>query len=78
MLLGCWRIRWAGVQLAVTAQDEPRFRVVAEGKKAMAYFWWGRFTLAGGFCGGGWARKWWLVRKGEGGKLAKDYGAGRS
>jgi hypothetical protein len=35
-----------GFQLTVPAQDEPRFRVVAEGEKAAALFRRGRFTLA--------------------------------
>jgi len=35
-----------GFQLAVPAQDEPRFRVVAEGEKGAALFRRGRFTLA--------------------------------
>ena len=35
-----------GFQLTVPAQDEPRFRVVAEGEKAAALFRRGRFALA--------------------------------
>ena len=37
-----------GFQLTVPAQDEPRFRVVAEGEKGAALFHRGRFTLADG------------------------------
>jgi len=37
-----------GFQLTVPAQDEPRFRVIAEGEKAAALFRKGRFTLADG------------------------------
>jgi hypothetical protein len=35
-----------GFQLTVPAQDEPRFRVMAEGEKAAAPFRRGRFALA--------------------------------
>src|ERR1035438_3193622 len=35
-----------GFQLTVPAQDEPRFRVVAEGEKGAALFHRGRFTLS--------------------------------
>src|ERR1039457_5301747 len=37
-----------GFQLTVPAQDEPRFRVLAEGAKAGALFHRGRFSLADG------------------------------
>jgi hypothetical protein len=37
-----------GFQLTVPAQDEPRFRIVAEGEKGAALFHRGRFTLADG------------------------------
>lgn len=37
-----------GFQLTVPAQDEPRFRVVAEGEKAAALFRRGRFSLGDG------------------------------
>jgi hypothetical protein len=45
-----------GFQLTVPAQDEPRFRVVAEGEKGMALFHRGRFTLADSEASfGGWS-----------------------
>jgi hypothetical protein len=37
-----------GFQLTVPTQDEPRFRVVAEGERAVALFRRGRFSLADG------------------------------
>jgi hypothetical protein len=37
-----------GFQLTVPAQDEPRFRAVAEGEKSAALFHRARFILAGG------------------------------
>ena len=37
-----------GFQLTVAAQDEPRFRLMAEGERAVALFRRGRFSLADG------------------------------
>ena len=37
-----------GFQLTVSAQDEPRFRVVAEGEKAATLFQRGKFALGDG------------------------------
>lgn len=45
-----------GFQLTVPAQDEPRFRAVAEGERDAALFRGGRFTLAdGGAAFDGWS-----------------------
>jgi hypothetical protein len=45
-----------GFQLTVPAQDEPRFRVVAEGERGAALFRRGKFTLAdGGTSFDGWS-----------------------